>query len=144
LTVWKIFALFAQGFYFLGAAMRAVFKTLVLIAGSIGLAAGLASGPVKAADLGLMTTGRGGCSEIVFTCENGRAYPLCPIAVTVAGEVVTASLHLGHGSPMHVRLIPMGVGYRYAGHGVWLDGFRENALLNFGKNSQIACTIEHS
>jgi hypothetical protein len=124
--------------------MRAVFKNLVLIAGSLGLAAGLASGPAEAADLGLMSTGRGGCSEIVFTCENGRAYPLCPIAVTVAGEVVTASLHLGRGSAMHVRLIPMGVGYRYAGHGVWLDGFRENALLNFGKNSQVACTIEHS
>jgi hypothetical protein len=124
--------------------MRAVFKKLVLIAGSLGLAAGLVSGPAEAADLGLMTTGRGGCSEIVFTCENGRAYPLCPIAVTVAGEVVTASLHLGRGSAMHVRLIPMGVGYRYAGHGVWLDGFRENALLNFGKNSQVACTIEHS
>jgi hypothetical protein len=124
--------------------MRAVFKKLVLIAGSLGLAAGLVSGPAEAADLGLMTSGRGGCSEIVFTCENGRAYPLCPIAVTVAGEVVTASLHLGRGNPMHVRLVPMGVGYRYAGHGVWLDGFRENALLNFGKNSQVACTIEHS
>jgi hypothetical protein len=124
--------------------MSAVFKKLVLIAGSLGLAAGLVSGPAEAADLGLMTTGRGGCSEIVFTCENGRAYPLCPIAVTVAGEVVTASLHLGRGSAMHVRLIPMGVGYRYAGHAVWLDGFRENALLNFGKNSQVACTIEHS
>jgi hypothetical protein len=124
--------------------MRAIFKKLVLIAGSLGLAAGLISGPAEAADLGLMTTGRGGCSEIVFTCENGRAYPLCPIAVTVAGEVVTASLHLGRGNPMHVRLVPMGVGYRYAGRGVWLDGFRENALLNFGKTSQIACTIEHS
>lgn len=123
--------------------MRAIFKKLVLIAGSLGLAAGLISGPAEAADLGLMTTGRGGCSEIVFTCENGRAYPLCPIAVTVAGEVVTASLHLGRGNPMHVRLVPMGVGYRYAGRGVWLDGFRENALLNFGKTSQIACTIEH-
>jgi hypothetical protein len=124
--------------------MRAIFKKLVLIAGSLGLAAGLISGPAEAADLGLMTTGRGGCSEMVFICENGRAYPLCPIAVTVAGEVVTASLHLGRGNPMHVRLVPMGVGYRYAGRGVWLDGFRENALLNFGKTSQIACTIEHS
>jgi hypothetical protein len=124
--------------------MRAAFRAFVFIAGSFGLAAGLDSRPVQAADLGLMTTGRGGCSEIVFTCENGRTYPLCPIAVTVAGEVVTASLHLGPGHAMHVRLVPMGVGYRYAGHGVWLDGFRENALLNFSKNSQIACTIEHS
>ncbi len=40
--------------------------------------------------------------------------------------------------------MPMGVGYRYAGRGVWLDGKRENALLNFGPHSQIACTIQHS
>lgn len=94
-----------------------------------------------------MTSGPGAignCSEIVFTCDNGRQYPLCPIAVSVAGEVVTASLHTGHRGATHVRLIPMGVGYRYAGRGVWLDGFRENALLNFGKHSQIACTIQRS
>lgn len=124
--------------------MRFGFKTFVFMAASLGFATSLDSRPVEAADLGLISSGRSGCSEIVFTCENGRAYPLCPIAVTVAGEVVTASLHLGRGNAMHVRLVPMGVGYRYAGRGVWLDGFRENALLNFGKNSQIACTIEHS
>ncbi|HEX9238585.1 MAG TPA: hypothetical protein VF866_07475 [Xanthobacteraceae bacterium] len=86
----------------------------------------------------------GSCSEIVFTCENGRTYPLCPIAVSVVGEVVTASLYTGHRGATHVRLVPMGVGYRYAGPGIWLDGFRENALLNFGKHSQVACTIQHS
>ncbi|MBR0815960.1 hypothetical protein JQ544_30810 [Bradyrhizobium diazoefficiens] len=85
----------------------------------------------------------GGCSELVFTCENGRQYPLCPIAVSIAGEVVTASLRTGHSGGLHVRMIPMGVGYRYAGRGVWVDGFRGNALLNFGKHSQIACTIEN-
>jgi hypothetical protein len=37
----------------------------------------------------------------------------------------------------------MGVGYRYAGPGVWLDGFGENALLNFGNHNQIACTLLH-
>ena len=98
----------------------------------------------KAADLGLMTSGPasiGNCSEIVFTCENGRQYPLCPRAVTVEGEVVTASLRTSHRDAIRVRLIPMGVGYRYAGHGIWLDGFRENALLNFGKHGQVACTI---
>lgn len=103
------------------------------------------SHPAAAADLGLMAPGPaavGSCSEIVFTCENGRQYPLCPIAVSVAGEVVTASLLTGRHGGMHVRLVPMGVGYRYAGHGVWLDGFRENALLNFGTHSQVACTIQ--
>jgi hypothetical protein len=120
------------------------FKTFVFVAASLSFMACADSRPAQAADLGLISSGRSGCSEIVFTCENGRAYPLCPIAVTVAGEVVTASLHLGHGGATHVRLVPMGVGYRYAGRGVWLDGFRQNALLNFGKNTQVACTIEHS
>ena len=66
------------------------------------------------------------------------------IVASVQGEVVTASLYTSPYNATHVRLIPMGVGYRYAGRGIWLDGFRENALLNFGKHGQIACTIQHS
>ena len=131
---------------FWGLAMRDALKKFAFTAFSLGFIA-CAGSPAGAADLGLMTSGPGAigsCSEIVFTCENGRQYPLCPIAVSVVGEVVTASLHTGHGGGTHVRLVPMGVGYRYAGRGVWLDGFRENALLNFGKHSQIACTIQRS
>jgi hypothetical protein len=127
--------------------MRAGFYSFVSTALFVTLAFVANPNSAAAADLGIMTSGRsavGSCSEIVFTCENGRTYPLCPIAVSVVGEVVTASLHTGHRGATHVRMIPMGVGYRYAGRGVWLDGFRENALLNFGKNSQVACTIQHS
>jgi hypothetical protein len=127
--------------------MRAGFYNFVAIALFVPFALVTNPNSAAAADLGIMTSGRGAvgsCSEIVFTCENGRTYPLCPIAVSVVGEVVTASLYTGHRGATHVRMIPMGVGYRYAGRGVWLDGFRENALLNFGKNSQIACTIQHS
>jgi len=126
--------------------MHAGFGKFVLIAATLGFALGASASPVAAADLGLMASPSavGSCSELVFSCENGREYPLCPIAVTVAGEVVTASLYTGRHSAMHVRLIPMGVGYRYAGHGIWLDGFRENALLNFGRYNQIACTLQHS
>ena len=127
--------------------MRAALGKFVLTAVSLGFATCVGIFPAGAADLGLMTSGPsaiGNCSEIVFTCENGRQYPLCPIAVSVVGEVVTASLHTGHHNATHVRLIPMGVGYRYAGRGVWLDGLRENALLNFGKHSQVACTIQRS
>jgi hypothetical protein len=124
-------------------------KTRYAVAGVLALGMALVglSRPAAAADLGLMTSGPGSvgnCTEIVFTCENGRQYPLCPRAVTVEGEVVTASLRTGHHGGVHVRLVPMGVGYRYAGHGIWLDGFRENALLNFGKHSQVACTIARS
>jgi hypothetical protein len=122
--------------------MRAGFCKFVTIAIFFGFA--ISVNPASAADLGLRTSGPvGSCSEIVFTCENGHSYPLCPIAVSIVGEVVTASLYTGRGST-HVRMIPMGVGYRYAGRGIWLDGFRENALLNFGKHSQVACTIQHS
>jgi hypothetical protein len=127
--------------------MRAAFFKSVLTAASLGFATSGGTIAAGAADLGLMTSGPGAvgnCSEIVFTCDNGRQYPLCPIAVSVVGEVVTASLHTGHRGGTHVRLVPMGVGYRYAGRGIWLDGFRENALLNFGKHSQIACTIQRS
>ena len=122
--------------------MRAKFFAFVTTAAFLGWTAGAAS----AADLGLMTKGPssvGSCSEIVFTCDNGHQYPLCPIAVSVVGEVVTASLYTGRHAT-HVRMIPMGVGYRYAGRGIWLDGFRENALLNFGKHAQVACTIARS
>src|SRR5215212_6238526 len=116
--------------------MRGTFGRLVKTAISLGFLASFNADPAAAADLGLMSSGPtavGSCSEIVFTCENGQQYPLCPIAVSIAGEVVTASLYTGRGYPTHVRMIPMGVGYRYAGRGIWLDGFRENALLNFGK-----------
>ena len=130
-----------------GPAMHAKFYKFISGAILIGGVVGANSLPVTAADLGLMTPGPsavGRCSDIVFTCENGREYPLCPIAVSIVGEVVTASLYTGPHSATHVRMIPMGVGYRYAGQGIWLDGFRENALLNFGKHTQVACTIQHS
>src|SRR5258708_5736616 len=145
LTLWEILAQLAAVYQLLGATMRAGFGKFVTIAFLFGFAASVS--PASAADLGLMTSGPaavGSCSEIVFTCENGQAYPLCPIAVSVVGEVVTASLYTGRHRPMHVRMIPMGVGYRYAGRGIWLDGFRDNALLNFGKHSQVACSIQRS
>ena len=125
--------------------MRAGLGKFVISAIFLGFAVGASPHPVAAADLGLMSGpgAIGSCSEIVFVCENGQQYPLCPIAVSVVGEVVTASLFTGRHAA-HVRLIPMGVGYRYAGRGIWLDGVRENALLNFGKYNQIACTIARS
>jgi hypothetical protein len=126
--------------------MRAMFGKFITAAVLFGMAICIGPRQAAAADLGLVTKGPsafGRCSDIVFACENGREYPLCPIAVTVDGEVVTASLHTGSNSSTHVRLVPMGVGYRYAGRGIWLDGFRENAVLNFGKHNQVACSLQH-
>ncbi|WP_246755796.1 hypothetical protein [Bradyrhizobium sp. CCBAU 53338] len=142
MTFDAIFALLVGYFSPLGAAMQSRFKGFLGAAIFLSLAIGTSA--ASAADLGLVTSGPvGSCSDLVFVCENGRQYPLCPIAVSVAGEVVTATLHTGGHGGAHVRMVPMGVGYRYAGRGVWLDGFRENALLNFGKHTQIACTLAH-
>ena len=109
-------------------------QRLALVA-ALGLSAGsLAAGtaPVHAG---------GYCSDMALTCENGRTYPFCPIAVSDEGEIVTARLVLGPGRGLHMRLMPLGIGYRYAGRGVWFDGVRENATLNFGMHSAVQCTV---
>lgn len=84
----------------------------------------------------------GFCSDLRLTCENGHSYPLCPISVSDRGELVTAHLALGPGRGVHVRLAPMGVGYRYIGRGVWFDGLRGDATLFLGKDRAIACTVQ--
>ena len=112
----------------------------------LSIIAGLLPQTATAADMALKApppSVSGGCAELVIACENGRQYALCPIAVSLAGEIVTASLSTGAKSS-HVRLVPMGVGYRYIGKGIWLDGFRDQAQLNFGKHHQVACTVSPS
>ena len=102
---------------------------------ALGLSAGLlaaSSAPVRAG---------GYCSDMALSCENGRTYPLCPVAVSDEGEIVTARLVLRPGRGLHMRLMPLGIGYRYAGRGVWFDGVRQNATLNFGMHSAVQCTV---
>ena len=127
--------------------MRAKLSNLFKTVAVAGVVIGPTAPNLRAADLGLMVAPRhvsGSCSEIVLTCENGREYPICPIAVSVAGELVTARLYTAPHSATYVRLVPMGVGYRYAGKGIWLDGLRGNAQLNFGKNNAVACSVSLS
>lgn len=82
------------------------------------------------------------CSDIVVLCDNGRSYPLCPIAVSDEGEIVTGWLQVGpRRRGVHVRLVPMGVGYRYITRGIWLDGDGPDAEIHFGKHRVIACTV---
>jgi len=116
--------------------------TFFLTAACFGLVSALVPTPSSAADMALKApAGRvGHCSDVVFVCENGQQYPLCPIAVSVIGEVVTGTLHSPVGAT-HVRLIPMGEGYRYAGQGVSVDGFQNHAEIHIGERSHIACTI---
>lgn len=124
--------------------MRAKFSNVFKTIAVAGVLFGSSAPNLNAADLGLMVSPGhvpGSCSEIVLTCENGREYPICPIAVSVAGELVTARLYTTPHSATYVRLVPMGVGYRYAGKGIWLDGHRGNAQLNFGKNNAVACSV---
>lgn len=82
----------------------------------------------------------GGYGPIALSCENGRLYPLRIGAVSDEGEIVTGHLIVGRGA-VHVRLVPMGDGYRYAGRGMWFDGKRDSAVLFFGKYHGISCTV---
>jgi hypothetical protein len=79
--------------------------------------------------------------SLALSCENGRVYPLRVRSVSDFGEVVTGYLSTGPRHAAHVRLIPMGDGYRYAGRGIWFDGKRDIAVLYFGKNSAVNCTV---
>jgi hypothetical protein len=81
--------------------------------------------------------------SIALSCENGRVYPLRVRAVSDYGEIVTGYLSTGPRHAVHVRLIPMGDGYRYAGRGIWFDGKRDVAVLYFGKSSAVNCTVLH-
>ena len=81
------------------------------------------------------------CRDFVLSCENGRDYPFCPRAISEFGDVVTGTLMTAPHPGVHVRLIPMGAGYRYAGRGIWFDGDQNAAVLNFGKHKSVACTV---
>jgi hypothetical protein len=80
------------------------------------------------------------CNAITLVCENARSYGLCPIGITDAGELVTATLSPPGLTP--VRLIPMGNGYRYAGRGIWFDGKGAQGRLFFGQSRSVACGVE--
>jgi hypothetical protein len=81
--------------------------------------------------------------SLALSCDNGRIYPLRVRAISDFGEVVTGYLSTSPRHATHVRLIPMGDGYRYAGRGIWFDGKRDIAVLYFGKNSAVNCTVLH-
>jgi hypothetical protein len=80
--------------------------------------------------------------DFVATCDNGRSYPVRARAVSDHGELVTGSLLIGGHSAAYIRLMPVGFGYRYAAKGLWLEGWRSDADLHFGKHRTIACTVD--
>jgi hypothetical protein len=79
--------------------------------------------------------------DVPLSCENGQTYVLRPHGVTVDGDLVTGYLLRVHHQTHYMRLIPMGEGYRYSGVGIWLDGMREAAVLNFGPNRAVPCRL---
>jgi hypothetical protein len=82
-----------------------------------------------------------GGGSLSLACSNGRTYGLSPRAVAIDGDLVTGYLRLSPRHSVHVRLIPMGDGYRYAGKGIWLDGIRGDATLHFGKRRSVDCSV---
>ncbi|KQW23077.1 hypothetical protein ASC80_07110 [Afipia sp. Root123D2] len=118
-----------------------VFKTARFRIGALalGLVGAVIAGPnVKAADA--LPTGPGN-GEFVVACENGANYLLRSGRTTSSGDVVTGQFFLSPRRAVHVRLIPMGDGYRYAGRGLWLDGIRDQAFLYLHKNRPVSCHV---
>jgi hypothetical protein len=77
-----------------------------------------------------------------LACENGKNYPIRPLAVSRENDLVTGYLvNIDRRNSVHLRLVPMGVGYRYAGHGIWFDGLRGEAVLKWGTASAVPCTV---
>lgn len=101
------------------------------------MVAAVAAMPVS----GAHAYGHGGGAAFAIACDNGGNYVLRAGPVTDSGDVVTGHLYLRPHHGVHVRLIPMGDGYRYAGRGVWLDGIRDRAWLYFSKHRRVACQV---
>jgi hypothetical protein len=110
-----------------------VFRAAIA-AGALGLAA------LPASAGGSLSAGYAN-GAIALSCENGRLYPFTPRAVSDAGEIVTGYLRTSPHHAIHMRLIPMGDGYRYAGRGIWFDGKREAAVLFFGEYQTTNCVV---
>ena len=84
-----------------------------------------------------------GSQRMWLACENGKNYPIQPAAVSRESDLVTGYLlRTGTRRAVHLRLVPMGSGYRYEGGGIWFDGLREKAVLNWGRpGAEIPCTV---
>lgn len=94
-----------------------------------------------ASDLATSRSATARAGNLALTCDDGHIYRLQPRAISGDGDLVTGYLLNGPGGQRHLRLIPMGDGYRYSGIGVWLDGIRADATLNFGFHRSTRCEV---
>jgi hypothetical protein len=114
------------------------FRTWML---TLGLVCAVVTGASRDARAGEGPLAAPAAAAFVVACANGANYVLQSDPVTFGGDVVTGRFFLSPRHAVHVRLIPMGQGYRYAGRGLWLDGIRNQAVLFLHKNRPIACNI---
>jgi len=91
---------------------------------------------------GAFASDRADIPKMWLACENGHNYPIRPIAVSREYDLVTGYLvTTPSGRGIHLRHVPMGVGYRYAGRGTWFDGERGEAVLNWGTPRATPCAL---
>lgn len=81
-------------------------------------------------------------TRMALACQDGSNYPIQPIAVSREGDLVTGyMLRTGTGHAVRLRLVPMANGYRYEGGGIWFDGVRNRAVLNWGRPTAVPCDV---
>jgi hypothetical protein len=99
--------------------------------------------PAVSADIAIQpgVRGIGYASSMRLACENGREYPIRAVAVSDLGDLVSGYLVTAPRHNVHIRLVPMGDGYRYAGRGVWFDGLRDSAVLTFQSAGSVPCVV---
>ena len=102
-----------------------------------------APGESVAADLQIRQGAVVAGAAMRLNCDNGRVYPIRPRAVSDIGELVTGFISTAPRRSHHFRLVPMGNGYRYAGHGFWFDGIRGDATLYVDRR-ETSCTVEYA
>jgi hypothetical protein len=103
---------------------------------------GLWFSQASAADIGISVGEQSRTTGMILACENGARYPIRPIAVSREADLVTGyMLRTGTGRAIHLRLVPMGEGYRYEGGGIWFDGIRDTAVLDWGTRHEVPCQV---
>jgi hypothetical protein len=109
--------------------------------GAIGAIGAMAAASLLAGSAAAVAHGTG--PDFLLSCDNGRTYPIRARAVTVDGDLVTGYIYTGRHRGTHFRLVPMGDGYRYVARGLYFEGWRADAELDFRKHHPIACTVAH-
>ena len=98
---------------------------------------------LAALGLGAAPASAGGyCSDMALNCENGRTYPLCPIAVSDEGDLVTAHRCLPRGAERMCAWCRSATDIVMPVVVCGSDGIRQDATLYFGMHTPpVQCTV---